>query len=39
MNKIYIKSKKIKKIIMEEYSMVKIDRKNNFLERVLECQH
>jgi hypothetical protein len=33
MNKIYIKSKKIKKIIMEEYSMVKIDRKNNFLEK------
>jgi hypothetical protein len=33
MNKIYIKSKKIKKIIMEEYSTVKIDRKNNFLEK------
>ncbi len=40
MNNIYIKIKKIKKIIMEEISIVKIDRKkNNFLERVLECQH
>lgn len=34
MNNIYIKIKKIKKIIMEEISIVKIDRKkNNFMEK------
>jgi hypothetical protein len=34
MNNIYIKSKKIKKIIMELISMMKTNRRKKFLEKV-----